>query len=112
MNWDEFNKSIIAWQRITARNQFCLTKEGTVILDSMAFLSSLGKYEKYLLAILNSKLVYYWVKKNVHEYGSTGFRLSNQYVEQITVPKPNSETLSIFDKLVDGYFGKKIFGKN
>ena len=74
----------------------------------MALLSSLGKYKKYLLAILNSKLVYYWVKKNVHEYGSTGFRLSNQYVEQITVPKPNSETLSMFDKLVDGYFCKEI----
>lgn len=56
---DEFDKPVIAWQRITARNQFCLTKAGTVILDSMAFLSSLRKYEKYLLAVLNSKLVYY-----------------------------------------------------
>lgn len=101
--WDDFNKPVIAWQRITAKNQFCLTTAGTIILDSMAFLSNLGKYEKYLLAILNSSLVYYWVKKNVHEYGATGFRLSNQYVEQITVPKPDSETLQKFNVLVEQY---------
>ena len=100
---DDFNKPVIAWQRITAKNQFCLTTAGTIILDSMAFLSNLGKYEKYLLAILNSSLVYYWVKKNVHEYGATGFRLSNQYVEQITVPKPDSETLQKFNVLVEQY---------
>ena len=74
----------------------------------MAFLSNLGKYEKYLLAILNSSLIYYWVKKNVHEYGATGFRLSNQYVEQITVPKPDSEILSKFNNLVDQYLQNKI----
>lgn len=100
---DDFNKPVIAWQRITAKNQFCLTTAGTIILDSMAFLSNLGKYEKYLLAILNSSLVYYWVKKNVHEYGATGFRLSNQYVEQITVPKPDSEILQKFNVLVEQY---------
>ena len=106
--WDDFNQPVIAWQRITAKNQFCLTKKETVILDSMAFLSNLGKYEKFLLAILNSNLIYYWVKKNVHEYGDSGFRLSNQYVEQITIPKPSEKDLNMFNELVDGYFSKTV----
>ena len=105
---DDFNQPVIAWQRITAKNQFCLTKKETVILDSMAFLSNLGKYEKFLLAILNSNLIYYWVKKNVHEYGDSGFRLSNQYVEQITIPKPSEKDLNMFNELVDGYFSKTV----
>jgi hypothetical protein len=39
--WDNFYKQNIAWQRITQKNQFCLTEEGIVILDSMAFLSNI-----------------------------------------------------------------------
>ena len=55
----------------------------------MAFISNTKGEEYLLLAVLNSRLVYFWIKKNVHEYGSTGFRLSNQYVEQIPIPMVN-----------------------
>lgn len=84
---DDFSKPIIAWQRITHKNQFCLTEPGTMVLDSMAFLSNVGEKAYLLLAILNSDLVYYWMKSNVHEYGDTGFRFSNQYVQMIPVPQ-------------------------
>ena len=106
--WEDFSKPVIAWQRITAKNQFCLTEAGTIILDSMAFLSHLGAYGNYLLAILNSDLIHFWIKKSVHEYGSTGFRLSNQYVELIPVPVPNESELSIANTLIELYLqGKK-----
>ena len=42
-----------------------------VILDSMAFISGIEPYKYWLLALLNSKLVYAWIKWNVHEYGDT-----------------------------------------
>ena len=86
---DEFNGQVIAWQRITQENTFCLTEKGTVVLDSMAFLSNTKNNTYYLLGFLNSTIVYYWMRKNVHEYGSSGFRLSNQYVKEIFVPKDN-----------------------
>lgn len=41
---DDFFERNIAWQRITHENTFCLTKENTVILDSMAFIN--GAKEK------------------------------------------------------------------
>jgi hypothetical protein len=91
--WDDFSKQVIAWQRITSKNQFCLTDEDMVVLDSMAFLSNIEKYKYWLLAFLNSNLIFYWIKWNVHEYGDNGFRLSNQYVEKIPIPE--------FDKRIE-----------
>ena len=82
---EDFYSQVLAWQRITKENQFCLTEKGMVILDSMAFISKIEQYKYWLLALLNSKLIYAWVKWNVHEYGDTGFRLSNQYVQEIPI---------------------------
>ena len=82
---EDFYKQVLAWQRITKENQFCLTEKGMVILDSMAFISGIEQYKYWLLALLNSRLIYAWVKWNVHEYGDTGFRLSNQYVQEIPI---------------------------
>lgn len=84
---DDFSKPVIAWQRITHKNQFCLTEPGTMLLDSMAFLSNVGDKAYLFMAILNSDLVYFWMKSNVSEYGDTGFRFSNQYVRMIPVPQ-------------------------
>lgn len=62
---DDFFEQNIAWQRITHENTFCLTKENTVILDSMAFINGAKEKTYYLLAVLNSSLVKFWMKKNV-----------------------------------------------
>jgi len=70
------------------------------VLDSMAFLSNIREYKYLLLAILNSNLVYFWAKLNVHEYGDTGFRLSNQYVEQISIPIVEKEVLDEIEPLI------------
>jgi hypothetical protein len=92
--WDDFNNQVIAWQRITQKNTFCITEPGIVVLDSMAFISRLGDYAFYLLAILNSPLIYLWIKTNVPEYGDTGFRLSNQFVTQMEIPIPSQLQLN------------------
>ncbi|WIH81416.1 hypothetical protein [Brachyspira pilosicoli] len=69
----------------------------------MAFISGLNSREKayYILGVLNSNLVYFWIRHNVHEYGQTGFRLSNQYVEIIPIPEPDKDTKSKLVNLVD-----------
>ena len=90
---EDFYSQVLAWQRITKENQFCLTEKGMVILDSMAFISRIEQYKYWLLALLNSKLIYAWVKWNVHEYGDTGFRLSNQYVQEIPIIFPKDKEI-------------------
>lgn len=47
------------WQRITQEPTFCLVEPNVFILDSMAFFT--GNKLKYIMAILNSKLIYEYV---------------------------------------------------
>lgn len=95
----DFNMRNIAWQRITKENIFCLTEPGMVILDSMAFINGAGDKTAYLLAALNSSVISFWIKKNVPEYGDTGYRLSNQFVKLMPIPYDVDQVL--FDKIND-----------
>jgi hypothetical protein len=83
--YHEFDNEKITWQRITQEPRFCFAPAGLYILDSMAFFTT-DTHAKYLCAVLNSKVIYYFVSKVVHQYGKTGFRLSNQYVEIMPIP--------------------------
>lgn len=75
-----------------------------VILDSMAFINGAKDKTYYLLAVLNSMLVRFWIKKNVPEYGNSGYRLSNQFVTQIPIPiNPSTDYLSLINKYVEEY---------
>ena len=87
----EFEKKKIVWQRVTKENTFALAEKDTFILDSMAFLSNIEKEKKYLLGILNSKLIYFYLNQYTHKYGNNGFLLSNQYVEKLPIKPYNNE---------------------
>ncbi len=111
--YEEFEKEKIAWQRITHEPTFCISEPNQFILDSMAFLSGFDKLKgKYILAVLNSNLIKYWVSKNVHQYGITGYRLSNQYVEIIPIPQIPQSAQKKFEKLVNIIIDKKKAGAN
>lgn len=87
----DFEKEKIVWQRVTKENTFALAEKDTFILDSMAFLSNIEKEKKYLLGILNSKLIYFYLNQYTHKYGNNGFLLSNQYVEKLPIKPYNNE---------------------
>ncbi|MGB9755832.1 MAG: Eco57I restriction-modification methylase domain-containing protein, partial [Desulfurella sp.] len=104
----EFEKEKVVWQRITQEPTFCLVEPNVFILDSMAFFT--GNKLKYVMALLNSKVIYEYVKMIVHQYGFTGFRLSNQYVEVMPLPPitPSNEALvKRIEKLVDKILAAK-----
>ena len=110
---EEFEKEKIVWQRITQKPTFCVSSAGEYILDSMAFLSGFSLNNgKYIVAILNSKLVEFWVDKSVHQYGTTGYRLANQYVEQIPIPPIPEPDQQPFINLVDTILAKKERGED
>ncbi|MCX8035077.1 MAG: Eco57I restriction-modification methylase domain-containing protein [Candidatus Dojkabacteria bacterium] len=91
----EFEKEKVVGQRITQEPTFCLVEPNILILDSMAFFT--GENLMYIMAILNSKLIYNYVEMIVHQYGYTGFRLSNQYVEMMPLP-PHHSIQSVHSK--------------
>ena len=105
----EFEKEKVVWQRITQEPTFCLVPPNVFVLDSMAFFTS-REFPKYQMAILNSKLIYFYVNKIVHQYGITGFRLSNQYVEIMPIPpitSSNQPIVSQIESLVDQILAAK-----
>ncbi len=86
--YSEFEKEKVVWQRITQEPTFCLVDPSIFVLDSMAFFT--GENLKYIMSILNSKLIFNYVEMIVHQYGFTGFRLANQYVEIMPIVSINS----------------------
>jgi len=100
--YPEFEKEKVVWQRITQEPTFCLVKPNVFVLDSMAFFT--GNNLKFIMAVLNSKVIYEYVNMIVHQYGFTGFRLSNQYVEIMPIPPITSSNEPIvrqIEALVD-----------
>ncbi|MEM3473836.1 MAG: N-6 DNA methylase, partial [archaeon] len=109
----EFEKEKVVWQRITKEPTFCLVEPGFFILDSMAFFT--GKHLKYLMSLLNSKYISWYSKIVVHQYGFTGYRLSNQYVEVMPIPPittNNEHTVKQIESLVDLILDAKKKNKN
>jgi type II restriction/modification system DNA methylase subunit YeeA len=105
----EFEKEKVVWQRITREPTFCLVDSGIYILDSMAFFVS-DQYLKYEMAVLNSSTILYYTNKVVHQYGFTGFRLANQYVEVMPIPPITPENQSLvaqIESLVDQILARK-----
>ncbi|MBZ4650838.1 MAG: adenine-specific DNA-methyltransferase [Thermosipho sp. (in: thermotogales)] len=96
---EEFEKEKVVWQRITKKPMFCIVSSGFYILDSMAFFT--GNDLKYITSVLNSKLIHFYILKNVHRYGFTGFRLSNQYVERLPILFFDTEEKLALKKEID-----------
>ena len=100
--YPEFEKEKVVWQRITQQPTFCLLKPNLYVLDSMAFFT--GFNLKYLMGVLNSKIISFYANMIVHQYGFTGFRLSNQYVEIMPIPPQipkNEPIIKQIEELVD-----------
>ncbi|MEM4242273.1 MAG: N-6 DNA methylase, partial [Candidatus Nitrosotenuis sp.] len=106
--YHEFEKEKVVWQRITQEPTFCLVEPNVFILDSMAFFT--GEKLKFIMSVLNSKLIYKYVNMIVHQYGFTGFRLSNQYVEIMPLPPitpANEPIVRQIEELVDKIIAAK-----
>lgn len=77
-------------------------------LDSMAFINGVNDKVYYLLAILNSAFVKFWIKKNVPEYCSIGYRLSSQFVKKNPIPLDiDSNILDEINQLEKEYYNGK-----
>lgn len=100
--YDEFEKEKVVWQRVTQRFSFCYVPGEFYVLDSASFLT--GSNIKFLLGILNSKLIDWYIKTYVHQLADTGFLLSKQYVEKVVIPPitpQNQHIVKEIENLVD-----------
>ncbi|HEG6953196.1 TPA: class I SAM-dependent DNA methyltransferase, partial [Campylobacter jejuni] len=95
---EEFEKEKIVWAE--------MTKEACFVYDNSNFFTNQTCYffthcdYKYLLAILNSRLIVYYMQYISSHLGQGAFRWIRQYIEKLPIPKINSKNEKLADELI------------
>ena len=99
--WEDFSKQKIVWKRVGSILRFSFDESNALALDSTCFAT--GKYIKYLVAYLNSKVAKYLMKDSP-QTGTGDLLISVQAIEPLIIPIPtdsiNKEFETIFDKII------------
>lgn len=95
---NEFYKEKILWAGMSNSNNFLYSLDEIYINDKGFLLT--GESLKYILALLNSKLCFYYYKLDGIRL-ATGWEFKKFKVEQIPIPKIEEEKQQPFIKLVD-----------
>lgn len=85
--YDDFPKEKIIWIELTDRGRFALCKEEIYLINSAYFMLPPKGYDSnFLLGLLNSKLVEFFVYKNATTSGMGTIRWINSIVSTIPIP--------------------------
>ncbi|WP_228586102.1 class I SAM-dependent DNA methyltransferase [Campylobacter coli] len=96
---EEFEKEKIVWAE--------MTKEACFVYDNSNFFTNQTCYffthcdYKYLLAILNSRLIVYYMQYISSHLGQGAFRWIRQYIEKLPIPKINSKNEKLANELIN-----------
>jgi hypothetical protein len=89
--FDDFKEEKIIWIELTDIGRFALCSEEIYLLNSAYFLLPPKGYStKYLLAILNSKLIKFFLEKTAETSGMGTSRWINNYVKDFPIPDPKN----------------------
>ena len=95
---DDYEKEKVIWIELSDQGKFTLDTENHYVDMTIFFIT--GEALKYLLAVLNSKLIFWYFNLICAESGVGTNRWKKVYVEQIPIPKI-SEEQQPFINLVD-----------
>lgn len=89
--YEEFKKEKIVWADLSRTGNCFTFDDKKLYIQNTGYIMT-GTSLKYILAILNTKLMLYYLDAINQKLDSTGWRWINQYVEILPVPKlPASE---------------------
>ena len=97
--YDEFEKEKIVWLEISKSSNFCYDTGSNYLTNSAYML--LGKNQKSILAILNSKLICFYFPHISVQIAGQRRRYTQQYVEKIPIPDLNKNTILKLNEYVD-----------
>ncbi len=95
---DEFEKEKISYQEISYKSSFSWDNNKMFVNQSCYIISNTNKY---VLSLLNSKLINDYFRLISQTLGTGAFRWIKQYVEQIPIPKISLTKQEPFIELVD-----------
>jgi hypothetical protein len=107
--FDDFKKEKIVWIELTDNPRFALCSDERYLLNSAYFLlPPEGLEAKYLLGILNSKLISFYLSLLAATSGMGTFRWINVYVQEFPIPVISKPSQSVIINKVDEIISAKI----
>ncbi len=81
---EEFEKEKIIWAEMTDMNNFMWDDEKYYINQTCYFMTNTNKY---MLAVLNSKIIYFYIHMIASNLGTGAIRWIKQYIEKLPIPQ-------------------------
>ena len=117
--WDDFSKQKIVYAETMRvhRNdnvdrfpRFSFLTQET-FLDKTCFMIT-GDYLLYILPIINSTLMQYYIQRNIAVLDTGGFLMQKMYVENFPIPLIEDESYNVLTKLANEILVKHATGEN
>jgi len=96
-HWQEFEETKIIWQDLAFHPRFCLDHKG-LFAEMTCF--ALPSSDLWLIAVLNSPLMWCWLWRNTLHGKDEVLRLKNIYTESIPIAPPTDEIRSQVEPIV------------
>ena len=108
--WKELSLPKIIWKRIGSKLRFCYDETGFCSLDSTCIAT--GKHLKYLVGVLNSKLIENELNRFAPKTGTGDLIISVQALSPLQIPIPTIEQETKMNDLVDKIIAQKQKGED
>jgi adenine-specific DNA-methyltransferase len=97
--WEEFAKPKLIWKRIGSKLRFTYDESGFYALDSTCIAT--GDHLKYLVGVLNSKLIDFELNRFAPKTGTGDLIISVQALSPLQIPIPTKDQENNIEVLVD-----------
>ncbi|NHB33582.1 class I SAM-dependent DNA methyltransferase [Helicobacter pylori] len=96
---EDFEKEKIVWAEMTDEPRFIYDDKGFYTNQTCYFIA---RDDKYLFAILNSKVIYFFMRQMASNLGEGAFRWIKQFIERLPIPKITPQNQELAHKITDG----------
>ncbi len=96
---EDFEKEKIVWAEMTDEPRFIYDNKGFYTNQTCYFIA---RDDKYLFAILNSKVIYFFMHQMASNLGEGAFRWIKQFIERLPIPKITPQNQELAHKITDG----------
>ncbi len=96
--YQDFEKEKIVWAEMTDEPRFIYDNKGFYTNQTCYFIA---RDDKYLFAILNSKVIYFFMRQMASNLGEGAFRWIKQFIERLPIPQITEKNQELADKITD-----------
>ena len=94
---EEFEKEKIVWAEMTDSPCFIYDNKGMYINQTCYFIP---RNDKYLCAVLNSRLIYFYMKQIASGLGNGALRWIKQFIENLPIPQITESNKPLCDEII------------